>query len=53
MHKKDYWDYPHLPDALRKDQPIEEQLNADIPKRTGKIKIVRHRVKEILAKLIK
>ena len=53
MKEKTLWDYPHVPDALKKWTDIVEQLQADVPKRTWKIKIVRHRIKEILATLIK
>lgn len=53
MKENTLWDYPKVPDELKKWKPIEEQINADISKRSWKLRIVRHRVKEILANLIK
>jgi len=45
--------YTKLPDSLDKNKDLETKLNSDIPKRTGKLKIVRHRVKQLLNKIIK
>ena len=45
--------YTKLPDSLDKDKDITTKLNSDIPKRTWKLKIVRHRVKQLLNKIIK
>lgn len=48
MKENTMWDYPRLPKELNKETPLPEKLQADIPKRTGLIKVVRHKVNEIL-----
>ena len=46
------WDIIKLPDSLEnKDASLEEKLTSDTSKRK-KFKTVRHRVKELLRKLI-
>ena len=49
---KHLWDYPNLPPELQKNTDLEDKLQADVPKRSWKAKVVRHKVKEILRLLL-
>jgi hypothetical protein len=43
------WDFPHLPEELKKkDVLLEERLQADWPKKDWICKKVRHKIKELL-----
>ena len=53
MKTNTMWDFPHLPKELDKDKPLDIRLESDVAKRTWLLKIVRHRIKEILNNLTK
>lgn len=47
-------DFPNVPEGLKDlNQKTQDRLNEDPIKRSGKLKAVRHKVKELLKQIIK